>query len=177
MTRDELLAANAAFPYWVVKKMRAAEPLVRRLPEEDCCQAAWVAMCRAADLYDPSRGVRFCTYAYRAVANAVRTASRHAGVVSLPSCCEARRRGGPAFERAGATYASLARPDGWEENAGGPRHDDPPGREPDPADAASGRRRPTTSGRCWRCCPSGSGWCCGCGWRAGRCGRPARRSG
>jgi RNA polymerase sigma-B factor len=68
--------------------MEAYEPLARKLArkfarshrdEEDCCQVARLAMLRALDRYDPSRGVKFTTFAWATVTGELKRYCRDNG--------------------------------------------------------------------------------------------------
>lgn len=75
--RDRLVADNAAFAVWTAVRVvrgaaagRRLSPALARQLTEDAVQAALVVMVRAAELYDPARGVKFITYAARLVRRA-----------------------------------------------------------------------------------------------------------
>lgn len=83
--RDRLVTDNLRFARWVAAHHRRQSPLARRLSEDDLHAAALLGLVQASRQFDPARGVRFVTYAYRVCLTAMQRAARHAGVVSLPS--------------------------------------------------------------------------------------------
>lgn len=87
--QQELALANDRLACAVAARLRQTWPYLRRLDPSDCVQEARLALLVAAAGFDPSRGVRFATYAYHVIlARLRRAAYEQGGVVRVPACHE-----------------------------------------------------------------------------------------
>lgn len=83
----------------------------RLLPEDDLMQVGWLALMRAAELYDPSRGFKWSTYAIVSVRRRiVHEAMNQAGVVRVPASQGGQGDTGAWFEAAARARASRLKP-------------------------------------------------------------------
>lgn len=73
--RAALAAANLKLAFWVARRAERARADVRALGPDDADGAALLGLCRAAMGFDPSRGVRFGTYAARVIWTELRRAA------------------------------------------------------------------------------------------------------
>ncbi|MBS1862995.1 MAG: sigma-70 family RNA polymerase sigma factor [Actinobacteria bacterium] len=65
--RNELVEANVRYVFWIARRF---EPITE-LPYEDLVQEGMFGLIRAAELFDPSLGYRFTTYAHAWIVQAV----------------------------------------------------------------------------------------------------------
>jgi RNA polymerase sigma factor (sigma-70 family) len=83
--RNELAEGNLALVAWIVS-FRYRFLNCNVLDQDDLDQAGRVGLMRAAELWDPERGYRFCTYAGRAIRSHLsRALKAHAYFVRIPS--------------------------------------------------------------------------------------------
>ena len=68
--RDALVMANFKLSHHMFKKMSRIR-CVKRLGQEDASQAGFLALIRAAEQWDPKRGIAFSTYACNAIWKAI----------------------------------------------------------------------------------------------------------
>jgi RNA polymerase nonessential primary-like sigma factor len=103
------LALSVARRLWRV-------PFVRRLGSfADCCQEAKLALLHAARSYDPSRGVRFSTFATKVIFNHLTVAAAKGDLVKVPKYFLTRKRRETSRYREQAARAQRAGqlPGGW----------------------------------------------------------------
>ncbi len=81
--RNKLVLQWKFLPLYVYKRI-CQLPDVRNLPPDDVTQAGFVALMRAAELYDPSRKVKFVTYATRSLRTAMLFACRQDRTIHVP---------------------------------------------------------------------------------------------
>lgn len=80
----ELVQQYRHLPQHVASKLFSQEPLVKRYGYPDAIQAGHVALIHAARLWNPERGVRFLTYAYKAIVNEIRKVAFTDNIIRLP---------------------------------------------------------------------------------------------
>jgi RNA polymerase sigma factor (sigma-70 family) len=130
--RDALVLQWKGLPLFVCRQLWHL-PSVRQLGTvRDVTQIGFLALLRAAELYDPEQGAKFSTYACRAIRSLVIVQARTGGLIHVPAwatdpgraddeatgLAQAARRFVPLFERHTATrtpadydhlYAALDR--------------------------------------------------------------------
>ena len=84
-TRNAIVLKHRALPYYVVRKMGRYHPSILALGEEDAAQIGYIGLLRAAEIFDPSLGFAFSTYATRAIWQRIHQAAAVAGLVHVPS--------------------------------------------------------------------------------------------
>jgi RNA polymerase sigma factor (sigma-70 family) len=80
-TRNALVAKNAGLVRAVVRSV-GVEPSAAIY--DDCVQEGMVGLCKAAERFDPTRGVAFSTFAWQRIAGCVKECLCRTGVVSEP---------------------------------------------------------------------------------------------
>lgn len=63
---------------------------------DDCVQVGYIGLINAVDKFDPTRGVKFSTYAHHAIYRAIRTAALNGGMVRVPQSTQAALWQAPA---------------------------------------------------------------------------------
>src|SRR4051794_20459050 len=81
--RNALVLQHRYLPRYVAGRL-AHHPAVRRLGPEEAESLGYLALLRAAELYDPARGATFCTYAYQCVARALTRGGRVDSLIRVP---------------------------------------------------------------------------------------------
>src|SRR6185295_16244465 len=71
--RDALVMQWQHLPAWAAKKLWRLEA-VKRFGFKDAVQAGFLGLIRAAEIWDRARGIKFKTYASRAILNTILTA-------------------------------------------------------------------------------------------------------
>lgn len=101
--RNELVALNTGLVHAVVRSV-GVEPSAPVY--DDCVQEGMIGLCRAAERFDPKRGVAFSSFAWPWVSGAVKTCLCRSSVVSEPVRRVSRRAAENARgKRAAATHA------------------------------------------------------------------------
>lgn len=80
----QLFDRNTSLAYWAARRLERRYVDVRRLGRDDADQAALLGLLLAVRRFDPSRGVRFSTYAIHGCRQCVLRAAVHAWPVTLP---------------------------------------------------------------------------------------------
>jgi len=101
-TRDELILSHQG----IARATALAFARSRRLPPDDLCQEAFVALVMAADSYDPNRGAQFITYAVWVIRGALSEVAYRERRHSHPLVFQAISK--DALGRPRPTYARLA---------------------------------------------------------------------
>lgn len=65
--------------------MKSAKYFKNWIDEAEAVSAGQLALCRAAQQFDPSRGVKFKTYAFRAILRALQAAAQDSGLIHIPA--------------------------------------------------------------------------------------------
>ncbi len=83
--RQRLIEENTGLA-WLMAFQLWPSPRIRRLGDfEDVLQTAFAGLCRAADYYDPNRGIKFSTYACKVIRQNLLAASlTEGGTIRLP---------------------------------------------------------------------------------------------
>jgi RNA polymerase sigma factor (sigma-70 family) len=151
--RDSLIVRFRPLARHVAARLVARDRAVARLGLEEAEAVGLLTLVRAAELYDPARGVKPLTYFFRAMAHEVNKVARAGGVIRVPAyqtqpAHHAYKAGSARYaadvERA-FTYRSL--PAAWRGHGHGRRQHGPPEpaapEGPDPVVAAedTGRLR------------------------------------
>lgn len=85
--RNQLVLDNYRLPHYVIKRLLHSRPYnLRHLGLEDAAQIGYVALLRAADLWNPERGITFSTYACRAIFSAIVDCGGDTGAVPVKKC-------------------------------------------------------------------------------------------
>lgn len=92
--RNELVVQWSGLPRFVAKKYRGILR-ARGIDQDDAEQVGHVALLRAAEIWDESRGVRFATYAVWSIRHRVELLIRTDGLIHVPAA-HAERFGGRA---------------------------------------------------------------------------------
>lgn len=78
--REQFIRANLRLVMLVLRKHAP-----RQADQEDLIQEGTIGLCRAVDLFDPTRGYRFSTYAYLWIRQAIsRYANRYGRAIAIP---------------------------------------------------------------------------------------------
>jgi RNA polymerase sigma factor (sigma-70 family) len=68
-----------------VASLFRSHPCFQRYPFDDLVQEGFVALIRSAERWEESRGVKFISYAHRAIANSLRRILFDAGLIHVPA--------------------------------------------------------------------------------------------
>jgi RNA polymerase sigma factor (sigma-70 family) len=70
----DLAGANVRLACWIARRRKAA---VRTIGWENVYEAAWLGLCYAAQTFDPARGIKFGTLAFRTIHTQISNEVRH----------------------------------------------------------------------------------------------------
>lgn len=73
---EQLLRDHMYMVDYIISRLRSYDARVKRLGYHDCRQIGYMTICKAAEHFDPARGCKFSTYAYRAIYQNIRNAAR-----------------------------------------------------------------------------------------------------
>jgi RNA polymerase sigma factor (sigma-70 family) len=95
--RDKLAATCYPMVYHLARKLSLRVPVVRRRGYDDAVQDGFLGLLRAAEVFDPKRGVKFSSFACHYISGYIRRiAEDSAGLIHLPRIEKNRRN--PRFD-------------------------------------------------------------------------------
>ena len=83
--RNKLVEQWKYLPSYVVHKKMKYNPIILNIGKEDAVQIGFVALIRAADLWDDKAGVAFNTYAMTSIMNWIVREGLNSGLISVPT--------------------------------------------------------------------------------------------
>jgi RNA polymerase sigma factor (sigma-70 family) len=88
--RDSIILGHYGLPFAVLKSLSRRFPSIRYLDEDDAIQTGMLALIRAADSYDGSKGVTFAHYAWVIIRRAMLLAASRTNMIRVPRLCPNR---------------------------------------------------------------------------------------